>query len=257
MLVFQSDEETYLRGLRLIWQPGLPSLLSSRQLCVNRRRDFRVTDPSLLPLHQSLPINLPPTLVSLRGIRPDPCTVGGSSMESAALKREQKEKATKRARGKYLKIHVVCKASAALATLIAAALMGFNKQISNVAGFEIKATYNSSPAFKFFVIGNAIACGYSVLSLPFAAHMVEGWMLNLFDLMNLGLVMAAASAAAAIGYVGKYGNDEIGWTKVCPYYEKFCGRTEISIACSYVGFLLFLFVCVMSSVYRSRLSNSD
>lgn len=69
-------------------------------------------------------------------------------MESAALKRDQKEKATKRARGKYLKIHVVCKASAALATLVAAALMGFNKQISNVAGFEIKATYNSSPAFK-------------------------------------------------------------------------------------------------------------
>ncbi|RZR82228.1 hypothetical protein BHM03_00008610 [Ensete ventricosum] len=75
--------------------------------------------------------------------------------------------------------------------------------------------------------------------------------------MNLGLVMAAASAAAAIGYVGKYGNDEIGWTKVCPYYEKFCGRTEISIACSYVGFLLFLSVCAMSSVYRSRSSNSD
>lgn len=35
------------------------------------------------------------------------------------------------------------------------------------------------------MIGNAIACGYSVLSLPFAAHMVEGWMLNLFDLVML------------------------------------------------------------------------
>ncbi|RRT84778.1 hypothetical protein B296_00002415 [Ensete ventricosum] len=105
--------------------------------------------PARFPsLFTTAPIPSYKSVYSPHLVPPDLCTVGGSSMESAAVKRDQKEKAAKRARGKYLKIHVVCKASAALATLAAASLMGFNKQISNVAGFEIKATYNSSPAFK-------------------------------------------------------------------------------------------------------------
>ncbi|THU43949.1 hypothetical protein C4D60_Mb02t02250 [Musa balbisiana] len=197
-------------------------------------------------------------------------------MEMEAVKRSQE--GAGRGRSRYIKLQVCSRVTAGLAALAAATLMGFNKQTSVVAGFAIEASYRFSPAFKFFVVGNAIACGYSVVSLPFVSNLVEGCTLNLFDLvrmklesswkqsswhshrflvlaqMNLALLMAAAAAASAVGYVGKHGNDEIGWTKVCPYYERFCGRTEIALGCSYVAFLLFLFVCALFSVYKSRQS---
>ncbi|CAL9199810.1 CASP-like protein 1F1 [Musa acuminata AAA Group] len=176
-------------------------------------------------------------------------------MEMEAVKRSQE--GAGRGRSRYIKLQVCSRVTAGLAALAAATLMGFNKQTSVVAGFAIEASYRFSPAFKFFVVGNAIACGYSVVSLPFVSNLVEGCTLNLFDLMNLGLVMAAAAAASAVGYVGKHGNDEIGWAKVCPYYERFCGRTEIALGCSYVAFLLFLFVCALFSVYKSRQVNSE
>lgn len=74
--------------------------------------------------------------------------------------------------------------------------------------------------------------------------------------VNLVLVMASASAATAIGYLGKEGNDQIGWMKVCPYYEKFCNRVAISLVFSYVGLMFFLLICALSSVYKTRQSKN-
>ncbi|XP_073098600.1 CASP-like protein 1F1 [Elaeis guineensis] len=118
------------------------------------------------------------------------------------------------------------------------------------------ATYKTSPVFEFFLVGNAITCGYSIASLPFVSKLVEGYILDVLDLVNLVVSMASASAATAIGYLGKEGNDQIGWMKVCPYYEKFCNRVVISLVCSYVGLLFCLLICAFSSVYKTRLSNN-
>ncbi|CAL9078647.1 unnamed protein product, partial [Musa textilis] len=174
-----------------------------------------------------------------------------------AVKRSQE--GAERARIRYIKLQVCSRVTAALA---AATLMGFNKQTSVVAGFAIEASYRSSPAFKsaklgadrfafldgFFVVGNAIACGYSVVSLPFISNLVDNctFIISIVNFFLIWLVMAATST---IGYVGMHGNDEIGWAKVCPYYERFCRRTEIALGYSYVAFLLFLFVL---SVFSSR-----
>ncbi|URD85027.1 hypothetical protein MUK42_35583 [Musa troglodytarum] len=102
-----------------------------------------------------------------------------------AVKRSQE--GAERARNRYIKLQVCSRVTAALA---AATLMGFNKQTSVVAGFAIEASYRSSPAFKFFVVGNAIACGYSVVSLPFISNLVDVGLTaqlvhNLLSLFNL------------------------------------------------------------------------
>lgn len=68
----------------------------------------------------------------------------------------------------------------------------------------------------------------------------------------MGLVMASASAATAIGYLGKRGNDTVGWSVVCPFYTKFCDRVGISLVFSFLGFIMFFLMCSISSVYKSK-----
>lgn len=38
-------------------------------------------------------------------------------------------------------------------------------------------------SFRFFLVGNAIACGYSIASLPFVSKLVEGYILDVLDLV--------------------------------------------------------------------------
>ncbi|XP_008801131.2 CASP-like protein 1C2 [Phoenix dactylifera] len=169
------------------------------------------------------------------------------------MKRDQDT--LKNAHKKYIRAHALFRLLAGVATLAAALVMGFNKETSIIAGYEFVVTYNRYPAFEFFLAGNAIACGYSMVSLPFVSNLVEGYILGVLDLLSLVLATAAASAGTAIGHLGKEGNDEVGWPQVCSFFEKFCQRAAISLVCSYVGILLFLIICALSSVYKTRQSN--
>ncbi|KAG6532222.1 hypothetical protein ZIOFF_006061 [Zingiber officinale] len=169
-----------------------------------------------------------------------------NSMEIGEAKRGQEE-AKRSFCGKYRKILFFLRLLAALATLVASVLMGVNEQTSLVAGFAIKASYDSSPTFKFFVIGNAIVCAYLFVSLlPLVYNSLEGCAIDILDLVHLTLLMASASSATAIGYVSKYGNEKIGWMKVCPFVEDFCRLSLLSVACSYAALLLFFSICALS-----------
>ncbi|XP_074586960.1 CASP-like protein 1C2 [Curcuma longa] len=149
--------------------------------------------------------------------------------------------------GRYLKIHIFLRLLAAFGALVASILMGLNEQTSIVAGFTIKASYESSPTFKFFVIGNGIVCVYLFGSLLLFSKSLERCVIDILDLVNLSLLTASASAATAIGYVGRYGNEKIGWMKVCPLVEEFCRRSFLAVACSYAALLLFFFsMCARS-----------
>ncbi|XP_038984325.1 CASP-like protein 1F1 [Phoenix dactylifera] len=161
------------------------------------------------------------------------------------------------AHNKYVSAHALFRLLAGATTLAAALVMGLNKETKSIAGYQMVASYKTSPAFEFFLVGNAITCGYTIASLPFVSKLVEGYLLDLLDLVSLVLLMASASAATAIGYLGKEGNDQIGWMKVCPYYEKFCNGVAISLVFSYVGLLFLLLICVLSSVYKTRQSNKS
>lgn len=49
---------------------------------------------------------------------------------------------------KYVSAHVLFRILAGVATLAAALVMGFNKEAQNIAGFQMVATYKTSPVFK-------------------------------------------------------------------------------------------------------------
>ncbi|KAH9329349.1 hypothetical protein KI387_001457, partial [Taxus chinensis] len=69
--------------------------------------------------------------------------------------------------GRHIRfVQVGLRLVAIAATLAAAIVIGTNKQTLHVFGAPLKAKYNYSPAFLFFMVANAIAGGYALLSLP-------------------------------------------------------------------------------------------
>ncbi|XP_077251677.1 CASP-like protein 1F1 [Tasmannia lanceolata] len=144
------------------------------------------------------------------------------------------------------------------ATLAATLLMATNKQTINLFGFQLDAKFSYSTACSFFVGGNAVACAYSLLSLPFififnsqGSHPGNYFFLFLLDLIMTVLVMASASSATAIGYVSRKGNSHTGWMAICGQFGKFCDKAGGALVFSFAAFLL-LFLLTILSVHRQR-----
>lgn len=70
------------------------------------------------------------------------------------------------------------------------------------------------------------------------------------------LLMAGCSSATAMGYLGKYGNSHAGWMPICGYFDKYCNRITIAVALSYIGFLFYFFLTIISAS-KSRSSTTQ
>ncbi|KAH7867365.1 hypothetical protein Vadar_032533 [Vaccinium darrowii] len=144
---------------------------------------------------------------------------------------------------------------AAVASLSAALVMITDKQTVILYGIQMDAKYSYSSAFTFFVIANLVSCAFSVVSLFAAGILVRNcsgpnkkyFFLFLHDLVMTTLVMAASAAATAIGFVGKFGNTHVGWIAICDDFGRFCDRIIISVHLSYLAFLLYLLLTVISA----------
>ncbi|KAF8390710.1 hypothetical protein HHK36_025237 [Tetracentron sinense] len=140
------------------------------------------------------------------------------------------------------------------ATLVATWVMVTSKQSMEVFGIKIDAKYSYSSAFKFFAGANATACAFSLLSLVAVSVLSRKgsdpghyFFLFLHDMIIMSLLMAACAAATAIGYVGRYGNTHTGWMAICDPFGKFCNRVSISVLFSYLSFVAFLILTVISA----------
>ncbi|KAG4185679.1 hypothetical protein ERO13_A09G247650v2 [Gossypium hirsutum] len=115
------------------------------------------------------------------------------------------------------------------------------------------ARYSYSPAFKFFAYANAIAFGFSLMSLFFlffARHALTATIYFFFflhDLMMMSLVLSGLAAGTVIGMVARDGNGHTGWLKICDRFEKFCDKVTVSMALSYVAVVCLLVLTVMSA----------
>ncbi|XP_077251676.1 CASP-like protein 1F1 [Tasmannia lanceolata] len=144
------------------------------------------------------------------------------------------------------------------ATLAATLVMATAKQAINLFGFHVDAKFSYTPAFSFFVGGNAIACAYSLLSLPFifilnsqGSDPGSYFFVFLLDLIMVVLVMASASSATAIGYVGRYGNSHTGWMAICDQFGMFCDKVMGALVCSFGAIILFFLLTILSA-HRQR-----
>lgn len=134
--------------------------------------------------------------------------------------------------------------------------------------------YNMILSCRYFVLGCGIAGLYSILSISFVSCSPRSKILHGLDMvikflnlclclykilqeltllqilfvmqMVMALAISAFSAAAAVGYIGMYGNETIGWAKVCNYAEGFCSRSLISLALAFSGFAVLFFISALS-----------
>ncbi|KAG6436095.1 hypothetical protein SASPL_100977 [Salvia splendens] len=131
-----------------------------------------------------------------------------------------------------------------VAALAATATMGTTDQTLPffTQFFQFQASYDDLPTFTFFVVANAIASGYLLLSMPF----------SIVAIVVMGLTTAAAAAAAAIVYLAHNGNSNTNWFAICQQFNDFCQRVSGAVVASFIAAVLFICLVVLSAVALRR-----
>ncbi|KAF7145270.1 hypothetical protein RHSIM_Rhsim04G0216800 [Rhododendron simsii] len=149
-------------------------------------------------------------------------------------------------------------------TLVAAVLVGVDKQTKIVAipvvstlpplNVPVTAKYHYFSAFVYFVVVNAVACAYALISLVLTLASKKGGskgglalMITTLDLVMLALLSSASGATGGVGLIGIRGNSHVQWKKVCNVFEKFCHQMLAGLILSVLGSAIFLLLLVISA----------
>ncbi|XP_068658113.1 casparian strip membrane protein 3-like [Aristolochia californica] len=151
----------------------------------------------------------------------------------------------------------ILRLAAIAATLAAATAMGTSDETLPffTQFLQFQASYDDLPAFTFFVVGNAIASGYLVLSLPFSIvgivrPTIVGvrFLLLILDTVMIALTTASAASAAAIVYLAHNGNPSANWIAICQQFNDFCQRISGAVVASFIAAVIFMVLVVMSAM---------
>ncbi|KAH1204947.1 CASP-like protein 1F2 [Glycine max] len=118
-------------------------------------------------------------------------------------------------------------------TLLSAAsiaVMVTNNQTVLIFAIRFQAHFYYSPSFKFFVAANGVVVALSLLTL----------------VLNF-LMKPGCAAATAIGYVGQFGEDHVGWQPICDHVRKFCTTNLVSLLLSYFAFISYFGITLLSA----------
>ncbi|XP_042020229.1 casparian strip membrane protein 1-like [Salvia splendens] len=119
--------------------------------------------------------------------------------------------------------------------------------------------YQDFPTFTFFVVSNAMATAYLILSLALSIfHIfktgakVTRTVLVILDTTIVCVLTAGASAAAAIAYVAHKGSSEANWGGICERYNSLCERVSGALVGSFLGILALMLLIFFNAVALSR-----
>ncbi|XP_028756806.1 casparian strip membrane protein 4 [Neltuma alba] len=147
------------------------------------------------------------------------------------------------------------------ASMGAAALMGTNEQILPffTQFLQFHAQWDQFRMFQFFVVANAAAAGYLILSLAFSIVCIvrplvvaPRLLLVILDSVMMALVTAGASSAAAITYLIHNGSQDANWMEVCSQFTDFCAGASQAVVVSFIAVLSFLCLILVSSLALKR-----
>ncbi|KAK2361623.1 CASP protein 1E1 [Trifolium repens] len=138
-------------------------------------------------------------------------------------------------------------------TAVSIAVMVTNNQSFMVLTFQIEAHFYYSSSLKFFVAANGVVCFLSVLRLLINLLMRKQtpprkdfyFYIFLLDLVMTLLLIAGCAAATAVGYVGQFGEERMGWPAVCNHVQKFCKTNLVSLLLSYLAFFANLGLTIL------------
>ncbi|GAB2227401.1 hypothetical protein Droror1_Dr00009221 [Drosera rotundifolia] len=152
---------------------------------------------------------------------------------------------------------VVLRLLVVISSAVSAYLMFTSKEETVIYDLPMSAKYSYSPAFKFEAYINVAASVFGLITLIVSSvglrhgNPTTYFFLFLHDLVLMSLVLGGCSAAAAIGYVGKNGFEQAGWTAICDHFNPFCKRASTSIMLG-LGSTIFLFLLSILSAINSR-----
>ncbi|OMO76426.1 hypothetical protein CCACVL1_15666 [Corchorus capsularis] len=108
------------------------------------------------------------------------------------------------------------------ACISATVVMITSHDSADVLNMKFSAKYTNTPTFKYYVIAEAIAAGYSLIVLFLSSKSLCWRLIVISDVVMAMLLTSSISAALAIAQVGKKGNTHAGWLPVCDQVPKFC-----------------------------------
>ncbi|XAR55504.1 hypothetical protein NMG60_11035586 [Bertholletia excelsa] len=131
-------------------------------------------------------------------------------------------------------------------TTVAAIIMATSHQKTSLLSISLEAKYNHTPAFKYFVIANAIGGVYSFLVVFLPSKSLLWRLVVALDVMMAMVLTSSTSAALAVAYTGKKGNSYAGWLPICGQVEKYCHQVGGALALGFVGVIIYLMLLLYS-----------
>ncbi|KAF5473090.1 hypothetical protein F2P56_009732 [Juglans regia] len=132
------------------------------------------------------------------------------------------------------------------ATLAATLVMVTAHDSTEVMHFTFKAKYSYEPAFKYFVVAEAIASGYSLIVLFLSSKNSFSRLVMILDMVVAMLLISSVSAAMAVAYVGKKGNIHAGWLPICGEVAKFCNQATGALISGLLAAIMYLLLLIYS-----------
>lgn len=134
------------------------------------------------------------------------------------------------------------------ATVVAIVFMVTSHDSAQVFNLTFTAKYSNTPAFKYLVIGEAIAGGYTVISILLSFKGLFWRLIVILDMVTTVLLTSTISAALAIAQVGKKGNTHAGWLPICRQVPDFCDYVTVALIAGFAAAIIY-FVLLLSSLY--------
>ncbi|XP_057797470.1 CASP-like protein 1C1 [Salvia miltiorrhiza] len=132
------------------------------------------------------------------------------------------------------------------ASVSAIVIMVSSHDSAQLFSMKFDAKYSHTPTFKYFVLVNGIASGYTFILLFFPSKSSCAHIILLLDLMMALVLDSSISACVAIGQVGKKGNSHAGWLPICGQVPKFCDHVTGAIAAGFIAAIAYFLVLLYS-----------
>ncbi|XP_072992448.1 CASP-like protein 2B1 [Typha latifolia] len=151
--------------------------------------------------------------------------------------------------------------------VLSAALVASDTQVRTFFTLEKKAKFTSMKSLVFLVTANGIVAGYSLVQgVRCVVSLMRGsvlfnkplaWAIFSCDQVMAYLTLAAVAAALQSAMIGKFGQPELQWMKICNLYGKYCTQVGEGIASAMVASFCMVTLSCVSAFNLFRLYGSN
>ncbi|CAI0468678.1 unnamed protein product [Linum tenue] len=141
-------------------------------------------------------------------------------------------------------VTVILRLIALAATVVAVVIMVTSKETAHVLNLTFTAKFTHTPAFKYYVVAEAIAGVYTIVALLLSSRSLLARLILILDVVVAMVLTSSISAALAIAQVGKHGNSHAGWLPICGQVPHYCDKLIISLVAGFVAALVYLLLLV-------------